>query len=100
MRVGAQFVGETGVVRLAVIGHVPLLGCDDGGLWVILRPPPPNLPHFCEIGEEFRVVSSPKVARLWGRPGGGGILNRDDHSIQILHDLIIPKAQDAIAVSG
>ena len=30
--VGAQFVREAGGVRLAVIGHVPLVCCDDGGL--------------------------------------------------------------------
>ena len=36
-----------------------------------------NRPHLTspifvsKIGEEFRVVSSPKVARLWGRLGGG-----------------------------
>lgn len=38
--VGAQFVRETGGVRLAVIGHVPLLGCDDGWFVRYFKPAP------------------------------------------------------------
>jgi hypothetical protein len=68
----------------------------------LVNKPPPNLPHFYEIGEEF----SDGFFLLFGlvfvyfEQYDDGIFDRDNHSVQILYDLIIPETQDAVAVSG